>query len=62
MRYCAENKIKIVFTQYGNNVNKIEETIIHGERVVEIQIGNFQMEEEVQKVLLNFMMKLKNSL
>ena len=39
-RLCSEKQIRVSFTQYGAQTNKIEETIIHGEKVVEIQIGS----------------------
>jgi len=45
VRKCAKNDIKVVFTQYGNQMNCIEETIEMGVRVVQIQIGNKDAED-----------------
>lgn len=58
VRHCSENKIGVVYTQYGNNVNKIEETTIHGERMIEIQIGDSQ-KEGFNELLQNFLNQLK---
>jgi len=58
MQFCGENDIETCFTQYGNRVNKIEETITHGKRVIEIQIGD-PTKEGFREELLGFLEKLR---
>ena len=58
VRKCAENGIKVAFTQYGDQKNCIEETIEMGSRVVQIQIGN-KDDENLLDLLSEFLKRIK---
>ena len=58
VKSCAKNGIKVTFTQYGSQENRIRETIEMGDRVVQIQIGN-KDEEGLLKLLSDFSKGIK---
>ena len=57
-RFCSENQIGVEFLQYGATRNILEHTIIHGERVVQIEIGN-PNDEKLFSELTEFLNNLK---
>lgn len=58
IRLCAENQLRVTFTQYGDKKNSIERTIEMGEDVVIIQIGDTN-DPELSEILDNFLLSIK---
>jgi len=61
VRFCSEKQIRVQFLQYGATKNVFETTVIHGERVVQIEIGR-PGDEGLQSELNEFLDTLRESL
>ena len=57
-RYCTENSISVEFLRYGATRNVMEETIVHGVRVVQIEFGKPE-DENLLTELTDFLNKIK---